>query len=327
MCTKAFSVDWTNKLLTDREGEADGMFKQFMKASRMKVMPVILIPIGLGAAGAYVWKDEFHPLMLLIALVGGGAIHLFSNMINDLWDYKSGADEAAKATEGAISTNSGYLTNGVWSIARFAAITWTMFGIAAASGIALAFMSGWGVLAFAAIGGLIAYFYVAPPIKLGYRGKGYSEAAILLSFGVLPVMGSYYVQTSQLDYRALLLSLPIGLMTTLILYNHHFLHWRADKQAGKRTLVVVLGENNALKFSKLLLLLALISLIVCVLAGALPIYALLALLTAIPVIKVFRGLKPTNESIAYVPLMGSSVKASMRCGVLLILFLIVQGMI
>ncbi|WEK55907.1 MAG: prenyltransferase [Candidatus Cohnella colombiensis] len=302
-------------------------YNQFVKASRMKVMPVILIPILLGSASAYAWNDRFDLLLLIIALVGGGAIHLFSNMINDLWDYRSGADATAKATEGAISTHSGYLTNGIWSLRRFATITWALFAIAVVCGLLLAWLSGWEVLIFAAVGALIAYFYVAPPIKLGYRGKGYSEIAILVAFGVLPVTGAYYVQTSQFDVHALLLSIPIGLLTTLILYNHHFLHWKADKQAGKRTLVVVLGEHKALQFSKLLLLLAVLSIIACIVVEVLPIYALIALVPAFPITRVYRTLKTTNESIAYLPLMGASVKASMNCGIILIVCLIIQGSI
>ncbi|QAY65395.1 prenyltransferase [Paenibacillus protaetiae] len=302
------------------------IFQQFKKASRMSVIMVILIPIALGAAGAYAWTGEIRWIPLLLSLIGGGAVHLFSNMINDLWDFKNGADGAAKETEGAISTNSGYLTNGVWSYRQFAAVTWTLFGIAAVCGIALVFMSGPLVWLFAGLGALIAYFYVAPPLKLGYRGKGYSEIAILIAFGFLPVAGSYYVQTSEIDYRAVLLSLPIGLLTTLILFNHHFLHWKADRAAGKRTLVVVWGERRALQFSRLLLLIAYICLIVCVLAGALPLYALLGLLMIIPIYAVYNKLGATNESVKYLPLMGAAVKSSTRCGLLMVAALLVQGL-
>lgn len=203
----------------------------------------MLIPVALGALGAFVWDGNFNFWLLLLTLVGSGAAHLFSNMINDLWDYYNGTDEAAKQAEGVISTNSGYLTNGTWTIRAFATVTWSLFGIAAVSGIILSVISGWPVIVFGGLGGLIAYFYVAPPIRFGYRGKGYSEIAILLSFGILPVAGAYYVQSSQLDYRALLLSLPIGLLTTLILFNHHFLHWQADKQAGKKRWLSY-GENK-----------------------------------------------------------------------------------
>ncbi|WP_422658135.1 prenyltransferase [Paenibacillus sp. EC2-1] len=300
---------------------------QFKKASRMKVIPVMLIPVALGALGAYVWTGAFHPLLFILTLIGSGAAHLFSNMVNDLWDYKNGTDDEALNNVDAISTNSGFLTNGKWSLKKFEIITWTLFGIAALSGIILSLISGWWAFVFGGLGGLIAYFYVAPPVRFGYRGKGYSELAILLSFGVLPVMGAYYVQTSQMDIRALLLSLPIGLLTTLILFNHHFLHWQADRLAGKNTLVVVWGEKRALRFSRILLLLACLSLIVCVFAGALPSYALLALITVIPLYMVYGRLQDSNRSEAYLPLMGASTKTALRCGGVLIVSLIVQGII
>lgn len=301
------------------------MLKPFMKASRIKVLPVMLIPVALGAAGAHVWTDRFHLGLFLLTMIGAGAAHLFSNMINDLWDYYNGTDAAAKETEGAISTNSGFLTGGAWSIGKFRTVTWALFLVAAACGVALSFISGWPVMVLGLAGAFIAYFYVAPPIKFGYRGKGYSEVAILLAFGVLPVTGAYYVQTSHMDYRALLLSLPIGILTTLILFNHHFLHWEADRQAGKRTLVVVWGEKRALRFSRLLLVLAYASLVLCVISGALPIYALLALLTALPLYLVYGRLGAHNKSTAYLPLMGASMQATIRCGGVLILALIVQG--
>lgn len=300
--------------------------QQFMKASRIGVLPVILIPVALGALGAYVWNDTFHPWLFILTLIGAGAAHLFSNMINDLWDYYSGTDDAAKATEGAIGTNSGFLTNGTWHIRTFALVTWLLFAIAAASGIVLAIISGWPVLVFSVLGALIAYFYVAPPIKFGYRGKGYSEIAILLAFGVLPVAGAYYVQVSQMDYRAVLLSLPIGLLTTLILFNHHFLHWQADKQAGKKTLVVVWGERKALVFSRFLLTLACVSLLLCIVIGVLPFYALLALPLVIPIVKVYGRLQDHNESAAYLPLMGASVQGTTRFGIVLIIALWIQGL-
>ncbi|MBO2943748.1 prenyltransferase [Paenibacillus sp. F411] len=299
----------------------------FAKASRLNVIPVMLIPVALGALGAYVWTGEFHPWLFLLTLAGAAAAHLFSNMINDLWDFKNGADGEADHHVDAISTNSGFLTQGIWSLRKFEAVTWLLFVIAAASGVILGLLSGWWAFVLGALGGLIAYFYVAPPVQFGYRGKGYSEIAILLSFGILPVMGAYYVQTSHMDYRALLLSLPIGLLTTLILFNHHFLHWQADRQAGKNTLVVVWGEKRALRFSRLLLLLACLSMVACVAAGALPLYGLAALITVLPLYMVYGRLQEHNRSEAYLPLMGASMKATMSSGGVLILSLLIQSLL
>lgn len=287
----------------------------------------MLVPVFLGALGAFVWKGIFHPVLFIITLIGAGAAHLFSNMINDLWDYRSGADTAANNTPEVISTNSGYLDNGTMSERTFAIITWSLLGLAVLCGVVLSIFSGWPILVFSALGGLIAYYYVAPPIQFGYRGKGLSELAILLSFGVLPIMGSYYVQTGDLSFRSALLSLPIGILTTLLLFNHHFLHWQADKQAGKNTLVVVWGEKRALAFSKMLLLLAYASLVLCVVLRILPFYSLIGLITAIPLYRVYGRLKEHNPSTAYLPLMGASQKASVRCGLIMIVTLLIQGII
>ncbi|MDF2726355.1 MAG: prenyltransferase [Paenibacillus sp.] len=301
--------------------------KFWMKASRFRVLPVMVIPVVLGGLGAYAWEGEFHPVLFIVTLLGAACAHLFSNMINDLWDYRNGVDLAAKETAAAISTNSGYLANGVLSEKLFGLATWLLFAIAVLCGVTVSLYSGWWPLALGALGGLIAYFYVAPPLKFGYRGKGYSEVAILLSFGTLPILGTYYVQLGHFDYRPLLVSLPIGLLTTLILFNHHFLHWRADKQSGKRTLVVVWGERKALQFSRLLAIAAYATLIVCVVAQALPWYALLAVFTCIPLFRVYGTMKAENDSRAYLPLMGASLKASVRCGALMGLALLLHGVI
>ncbi|WNR46320.1 prenyltransferase [Paenibacillus roseipurpureus] len=299
----------------------------FLKASRFRVIPVMVIPVVLGGLGAIVWNDTFHPYLFVLTFIGSIAAHLFSNMINDLWDFRNGIDTAAKETASAISTNSGFLANGTITLRLFSFVTWAIFALALVCGLILSLTSGWLVLLFGGLGGLIAYFYVAPPIKFGYRGKGYSEIAILLSFGILPTLGSYYVQTMQVDYRPLLLSLPIGLFTTLILFNHHFLHWQADRTAGKRTLVVVWGEKRALLFSKSLCALSYIVLITCVLVGVFPYYTLIALLTAVPLIKVYRNLKSENPSPAYLPLMGASLKATTRSGLIMMLALVVQAIL
>ncbi|MEO3947798.1 prenyltransferase [Gorillibacterium sp. CAU 1737] len=301
--------------------------REFIKASRFSIVPVMLMPVLLGALGAYAWEGSWNIGLLLLTGIGAGAMHLFSNMINDLWDYRNETDGMAAQMEGSIQTNSQFLTNGIWSEKKFARWTWLMFALALACGVGLAVWSGYPVLIYGLLGGLIAYFYVAPPIQFGYRGKGYSELAIVIAFGVLPVVGSYYVQTSSFRWEAILLSLPIGLLTTLILFNHHFLHWRADQAAGKRTLVVVLGERRALRFSAMLVGLSYLSLIVAAVAGAVPVYSLLALLTALPLVKVYRTLKDENPSAAYLPLMQASLQASVRCGLVMAAALFVQGLL
>jgi 1,4-dihydroxy-2-naphthoate polyprenyltransferase len=297
----------------------------FKKATRFGTIPVMLIPVVLGTVGAYVWEGEFHPFLFVITIIGAISAHLFSNMVNDLWDFRNGTDMEAKNTPGMISTNSGFLSGGLLSETVFAVLTWSLLAVAVLCGAVLSIYSGWEILWFVAVGALIAYFYVAPPLRFGYRGKGYSEFAIFVAFGIMPVLGSYFVQTGEFSLNPVMLSVPVGLLTTLLLFNHHFLHWKADEQAGKRTLVVVWGERKSLIFSRVLLYISYASLIVCVGFGVLPVYALLALLTAIAPVHVYRGLQPQNASTAYLPLMGASQQASVRCGAIMAVALLIQG--
>ena len=299
----------------------------FKKASRFGVIPVMLIPIVLGTVGAYVWDGVFHPFLFVMTFVGGAAAHLFSNMVNDLWDFRNGTDVEAHHTPEVITTNSGFLSEGIVSERIFAILTWSLLAVAVICGAVLSIISGWEILWFVVGGALIAYFYVAPPLRFGYRGKGYSELAIFIAFGLMPVLGSYFVQTGHFSTKPVWLSLPVGLLTTLLLFNHHFLHWKADEQAGKLTLVVVWGERRALIFSRVLLFISYASLLLCVALGILPIYALLALLTAIPALQVYRGLQSHNASPAYLPLMGASLRASTTCGAVMAVALLVQGLL
>ena len=138
-------------------------------------------------------------------------------------------------------------------------------------------------------------------------------------------MGSYYVQTGFFDARACFLSLPIGILTTRVLYNHHFLQWRADRDSGKNTLVVVLGERKGLLLSKAFTLIAMLTIPLGILVGALPWYALIAIVSAWPLVKAYNALEDANPSESYGPLMGASIKSTVLCGFFLAAVLLLQG--
>jgi 1,4-dihydroxy-2-naphthoate octaprenyltransferase len=119
------------------------------------------------------------------------------------------------------------------------------FAIAVLIGIYLAFTRGLLLLIIGGVGGLSGFFYTAPPIRLVTRGIG--EVFIGLNFGVLMVLGSYYVQAQNLAWEPVVASLPVAFLITAVLYINEFPDLRADEAAGKRTLVVRLGKRRASK--------------------------------------------------------------------------------
>jgi 1,4-dihydroxy-2-naphthoate octaprenyltransferase len=224
--------------------------------------------------------------------------------------------------KGSLTTGSQFLLNGRLSLRAYRGLAVGCFAVALFCGIVLTIFRPWA-LAFGAVGFLLAYFYVAPPLRLAYIGRGLGEVDILISFGILPLVGSYYVQTGNVTLSALLASLPIGLFTTAVLYFHHFLHWRADKTVGKITPVVALGENGARIGGAILLFLIALTVFIDALLSVFPWYSVIAAFTIIPVLIALR--RANGDLKQYLKLMASNFNADLQLALLIIAALLVRG--
>jgi 1,4-dihydroxy-2-naphthoate octaprenyltransferase len=297
----------------------------FLQVTRARTLPVMAAPVIIGSVLAWQQGSPFHWSFFVLALVGAMAAHLGANVINDVFDFGAGTDQAAQAitSQGnTVATGSRYLLNDKLTITYYRGLAIACFAIALLCGVVLTIFRPWALL-FGIIGFLLAFFYVAPPIRLAYIGRGIGEIDILISFGILPLVGSFYVQTGTVTYVALLASLPIGLYTMVVLYFHHFLHWRADREVGKITPVVALGENGARFVGALLLLLIAITFIVDVYLKVFPWYAIFAVLTIIPVEIALQ--QATGDLKHYFKLMSSNLNANLLSALIILLSLLVSG--
>lgn len=303
--------------------------ERFAAVTRANVVPVMAMPVSIGAALA--WKREgiFRPLPFALTLVGAVAAHLAANVTNDIFDFRSGADERAlaMAAEGAVETSSGALTGGILAERQANLLAAGLWGTALLCGIGLTKTSGPAVLGLAAAGFGFGTLYVAPPLAYGYIGHGLGEAGILASFGLLPTLGSYYAQTGKLGWMPLVAALPPGLFTTDVLLNHHFFHWRSDKAAGKMTPVAVLGEARAASLSRGIVLATCASVLIGIRAKIYPKSALAGLSAVVPVLKKLGEVGGGNKGAAfYGEMMDRTVKGSSRMGLYLLGSLILSGL-
>lgn len=233
-----FSQEHQAKLAEHGGGLAD-----FLKTTRAITLPVILLPI-LGAAALASRQGTFDPLALVLTLLGGGAALLGANLLNDLYDFKGGADQSARQVPGAVETGSGAFVEGRWSLKKGWLVTGALFGFAALCGLVLALRTTPLVLVFAALGAIISYVYIGPPFPLAYKGRGLGELCIFAAFGLLPVAGGVLAHGGRLTSEVWAVASFFGLSSTLLLYHHHFLHWEADKVAGKGSPVAILGPQQ-----------------------------------------------------------------------------------
>ncbi|MEK6975652.1 MAG: prenyltransferase [Candidatus Thermoplasmatota archaeon] len=221
----------------------DGAVVDFLKTTRAITLPVILLPV-LGGAALAAMQGTFDPLALVLTLLGSAAALLGANLLNDVYDFKQGADQSARTVPGAIETGSGAFVEGRWSLRKGWAMTAALFGFALVCGLGLAWLSTPTVLLYAGLGALISFVYVGPPYPLAYKGRGLGELCIFVAFGLLPVAGAVLAHGGALTPKVWGVAALFGLSGTLVLYHHHFLHWQADKAAGKLSPVALLGPRG-----------------------------------------------------------------------------------
>jgi len=217
-----------------------------------------------------------------LVILGASALHVAANTFNDYFDWTSGTDAANNDyflpyTGGSRSIELGLISEkGLLRLAVGALI------VAVAAGLAVMLLTGrYGLLAFGAFGAFSAYFYTAPPLRLAAR-RGLGELLVGLNFGPVMVAGTVYALTGRVSALEFLAGLPIGLLTTAILWINEFPDLEADRVSGKRNLVVVLGRERARWGYLLLMTVAFGLVIVGVAAGWFPVSAL-AMLLALPV--------------------------------------------
>lgn len=269
--------------------------KVWLKAFRIPFSTATVIPIVLGAVIA--WSDTgiFLWGRFWLTLAGGLIIHFATNMSNDYFDYVSGCDEA-NPTPTPFSGGSRVIPEGLIAPKKILYASLIGFGIGAAIGLYLNYVSGGNVILLLGLIGIpLAFFYTAKPFRFGYGTFG--EVAVGVGFGPLMVLGSYYVQAQALAFRAFLVSVPIGILIALVLYINEFPDYTGDKSVGKKNLVVTLGKKRAVILYHILLASVYLIIFLLVVFKFLPLVALIVFLSLPLAIKAYAVSKKNYEKI------------------------------
>jgi len=249
----------------------------WFKAARPEFFTGALMPVVVGGAVAWSEGHNLHWGLWLLTALGMMLLQAAANLANDYYDYASGNDPLNVTFVSPFTGGSRIITDGLVPPRPVLVASLVCLAAGAAVGLYLTYLRGWVILAFGLVGGLTGFFYTARPLQLGYRGLG--EICIALDFGILPVLGTYYVQTGGFSRPALWAALPVTCLITAVLWINQFQDYAADRAVAKRHWVVRLGLRRASLVYALLLGGAYLSLALAVVAGILPAWTLLALLT------------------------------------------------
>lgn len=232
-------------------------FYPWIISLRLKTIPLSLSAILVGNALAY-WQHQFSFWILLFSLITASLLQILSNLANDYGDEIKGSDQ-----NNLTAHNRGI---------QLDLITLKQLKIALWINIFLCILFGLILLIFACnniyelfifiLLGLLsivaAITYTIGKKPYGYIGFG--DLSVLTFFGLIGVMGSFYLQTKVFSLSIILPSLGCGLLSVAVLNINNLRDIELDRKSNKRTLVVMIGKCMGRYYHLLLLLIAFCSL-------------------------------------------------------------------
>ncbi len=239
---------------------ATGALRLWALAARPRTLPAAVAPVLVGTALA-IAGDDFQPLAFVAALIGSVFIQIGTNLSNDYSDARRGADTEDRL--GPVRVTAG----GLMPPRRVLIGTYVAFAVAVVAGLYLTATTGPELLLVGIASIAAGVLYTGGPRPYGYEGLG--ELFVFLFFGVVAVVGSYYVQAEELPWEAFALSIPVGLLAAAILVVNNIRDAETDRRAGKRTLAVRLGRERARSVFAAMLALSFLTVIAIPLAGGL----------------------------------------------------------
>ena len=235
-------------------------------AIRPRTLPAAAAGVIIGSAVA--WRDGFFRLEAALAcLFTALLLQIGSNLANDVFDFERGTDTPERLGPVRV-TQAGLLTP---SQVKYGMVI--VFVLAALLGLYLAWLGGWPIILIGIAAILSAIAYTAGPFPLGYHGLG--DLFVFIFFGLASVAGTYYVQAGFISTAAWWMTIPPGLIITAILVVNNLRDLENDRQAGKRTLAVILGEQATKKQYLICMMAAYLVMPLAASIGILPWYALL----------------------------------------------------
>jgi 1,4-dihydroxy-2-naphthoate octaprenyltransferase len=210
-------------------------FRIWLMAARPRTLPAAIAPVLVGTSLAG-FAHVFHPLRFAAALLSALFIQVGTNLSNDYSDARRGAD--AEDRLGPVRVTAG----GLVPPRQVLIATYVSFGLAVLFGIYLIAVAGWELLLVGAASILAGVAYTGGPRPYGYEGLG--EVFVFLFFGIVAVVGSFFVQVEKVTWEAFALAVPVGLLAAAILVVNNVRDIDSDRRAGKRTLAVKLGRQR-----------------------------------------------------------------------------------
>ena len=288
------------------------MLSYWLRAIRIRFLLASVIAVSLGLSVTWWHSGTIDIFQALLTMSGVIALHASVDLLNDYWDFKRGIDTKTKRTP--MSGGTGVLPEGLLkpkSVYNAGILFLVIGGLIGGYFVILHGVVIGVILAFAIMS---IYFYSTKIVNWGL-----AEVFVAVK-GTLIVMGTYYIQNSDLTDISIMSGIVVGSLSSLVLFVTSFPDHDADKEKGRRTLVILLGRKNATSIYYIFPIVSYGVIIGCVIMSMIPVFCLISLV-AIPV--AINSIKKLKSSISseekIIPAMSSTLLFSRLAGTLFVI--------
>jgi len=293
------------------------MISSWIRVIRIRFLLASVISVSVGLAITWWSTNDITIVDAILTMCGVLALLASVDLLNDYWDFKRGIDTKTHRTK--MSGGSGVLPEGLLKPSQVYAAGIVSLIIGAAIGMYFVATDGIIIGIILAFAVLSIYFYSTKIVNWGL-----AEVFVGIK-GCMIVIGTYFVQTTDITEQAVLGGIVIGTLSSLILFITSFPDHDADKAKGRKTLVISLGKKRACSILWVFPIVTYGITIIAVFFEVFPIFCLLILLTIPLIIRSGLKLKQNYDKlINLIPVMSSTLYFSRITGVLLIVGFLVN---
>lgn len=273
---------------------------KWLIGARIKTLPAAISPVLIGTS----YAEQITWINAALALIVALFLQIAVNYANDYSDGIKGTDQNRIGPIRLVAS-------GLASAVAVRNAAYISFLIAAIAGSILSFKTSMWLFIIGGISILAAWGYTGGKKPYGYIGFG--ELSVFVFFGLVATIGSYYIQSEELNWQIFLLSIPVGCLSCAVLVVNNLRDLSNDKLVGKRTLAVLLEDKKTRNFYIVLLV---ISQLVSISAAVIDIKMLFTLICIPMAVNVIKKIASGVEGIELITILVKTARLQLLLAVI-----------
>lgn len=283
-------------------------WRVWWQLTRPHTLTAAFVPVFLGTALALPITD-IHIGLFLAMLLASILIQIATNMFNEYYDFKRGLDTKESIGIGGAIVRHGIEPRTVLTLAL------VLYGISILLGVYICMQTSWWLAVIGSVGMIVGYLYTGGPLPIAYTPFGELFAGFFM--GMMLILIAFYIQTGTVTTTSVLISVPILILVGAILLANNIRDFNGDKQFGRKTLAILIGQKKAVQLLTLMFIVSYAWVFLLIFVGIASPWTALVLLSAPKAVQASKGFVGKTLPIQMMPAMKATAQTNTFFGFLL----------